>query len=120
MEYRYFSGFSDNSKFETFPGHVKRAIETQANIDLEAHKLSKCHKHKIKNEEMFFNNLCEKYAQKDEDEIKKLTILESKYLYIYPLDKDRMNFYQHQAEEQAKRMDREFNIILNLEKTNSR
>ena len=40
MKYRHFSGFDMHSNFENLAGHVQRAIETQANIDLMAHKFS--------------------------------------------------------------------------------
>ena len=108
MDYRHFSGFDMNSNFEKLSGDKRRAIETQANIDLEAHKLSKYYKKAFQmegTEEKLFNILCDQYANKSEIEIKKLVILDSKALYYYPLTKDRMNYYQNLAKEKAELMD---------------
>jgi chlorite dismutase len=109
MQYRHFSGFNKESNFEKLSGDKQRAIETQANIDVEAHKLSRYYKAAMRSEEtqeQLFNLLCNEYANKSENEIKKLVILDSKYLYCYPLTKDRMNHYQKLAEEKAQLMDK--------------
>ena len=109
MQYRHFSGFNKESNFEKLSGDKQRAIETQANIDVEAHKLSRYYKAATRYEEtqeQLFNLLCDEYANKSESEIKKLVILDSKYLYYYPLTKDRMDYYQRLAKEQAQTMDR--------------
>lgn len=109
MEYRHFSGFDMNSNFEKLSGDKRRAIETQVNIDVEAHKLSKYYKsvmQKEGTEQNLFNILCDEYANKSEIEIKKLVILESKALYYYPLTKDRFKYYKDLAKQKAEVMDK--------------
>lgn len=107
MEYHYFSG-KHESKFRTLSGDLQRAIETQANIDLEARKISKYLGKSYVSpsvQDYFFNIQCEKYANSDEEKLKKLKILDSKALYYYPLTKDRMAYYQSRAEELSKSLD---------------
>ena len=108
MEYRHFSGFDMHSNFENLAGHVQRAIETQANIDLEAYKQSQYNKKRVDSEDKeveLFNKICDEYANSSELKLKKLVILESRALYFYSLTEDRMNFYESQAMEMAKKMD---------------
>lgn len=110
MRYRHFSGDWEGSKFGELAGNVQNAIEVQANIDLEANKLSKYYGKAIKGEEIetsLFNTFCEKYAQGDETKLKELVILESKALYMYPLTEERFAFYEKRAKIQAERMDNE-------------
>ena len=57
MIYRHYLDFTKNSPFDKLSGDQKRAVETQANIDLEAHKLSKYYKRAIKEEEIERNCL---------------------------------------------------------------
>lgn len=107
MKYRHFSD-EKGSNFSKLSGDVKRAIETQANIDVEAHKLSRFYGHVLKDDETetgLFNMLCREYIDKSEIELKKLVILESKYLYYYPLTQDRFEYYEKLAQERAKIMD---------------
>lgn len=108
MNYRHFSGFNKESNFEKLSGIEQRAIETQANIDLEVHKLSKYYKAAFKEENTeieLFNILCDEYSNKPRKEIKKFVLLDSKALYYYPLTEDRMNYYQRIAEEKVKTFD---------------
>lgn len=108
MKYRYFTGFNENSKFIKLSGDIQRAIETQANIDLLANKISKYYGKPIQDdeiEEKLFNEFCEQYASKDEKELKKLVILDSKILYLYPLTKDRIQYYEDKAKEKAEFLD---------------
>ena len=108
MEYRHFSGFNKESNFEKLSGDKQRAIETQVNIALEAHKRSRYYKKAMSDEQLqidFFNMMCDIYANKSELEIKKFVILDSKALYYYPLTKDRFEYYDRLAEEKAKKMD---------------
>ena len=107
MKYRHFHD-EKGSNFSKLSGDVKRAIETQANIDVEAHKLSRFYGHVLKDDETetgLFNMICKEYANKSDIELKKCVILESKYLYYYPLTKDRMEYYESLAKERAKTMD---------------
>ena len=116
MKYRHFSGFNKESNFEKLSGDKQRAIETQANIELEAHILSKYYKFAMKDVETqqdFFNLLCDEFSNKSEEEIKKFVILDSKALYYYPLTKNRFDYYQNLAEERAKRIDMEIFIQTN-------
>ena len=111
MNYRHFTGFNENSKFEKLSGDIQRAIETQTNIDLEARKISQYFRKAFSNEDVqvkFFNKTCEEYANKDENELKKLVIKESKALYFHPLTKDMFEYYDNLAELEAKKLD---NII---------
>ena len=108
MNYRHFTGFNENSKFEKLSGDIQRAIETQTNIDLEARKISQYFRKTFSDEDVqvtFFNKTCEEYANKDENELKKLVIKESKALYFYPLTKDRFEYYDNLAELEAKKLD---------------
>ena len=107
MEYRHFHD-EKGSNFSKLSGNIQRAIETQANIDVEAHKLSRFYGHVLKDDETetgLFNMLCKEYADKPEIELKKLAILDSKALYYYPMTKDRMEYYESLAKKRAKRMD---------------
>lgn len=109
MNYRHFSDFERGSKFVELSGDQRRAIETQANIDVEAHKLSRFYKMAMQKEGIeqdLFNMLCDEYSNKSELEIKKMVILDSKALYYYPLTKDRHEYYMRLAEERAERMDK--------------
>lgn len=113
MKYRYFSGFNENSNFMKLSGDIQRAIETQANIDLLANKMSKYYGKPIKGEEIeegLFNEFCEQYALKSNEELKKLVILDSKILYLYPLTKDRMEYYKAKAKEKAELLDENVRI----------
>jgi hypothetical protein len=116
MIYRHYSD-NKNSPFGKLSGDIQRAIETQANIDVEAHKQSKYHGKAIKDEEIefeLFKALCKQYALKSEKELQRLVILDSKALYYYPLTKDRMAYYEKLAKEKADSMDR--NIISRISK----
>ena len=107
MKYRHFS-CEKESNFSKLSGDVQRAIETQANIDVEAHKLSRFYGHVLKDDETetgLFNMICQEYAEKSDIELKKLVILDSKALYYYPMTKDRMGYYETLAKERAERMD---------------
>ena len=109
MKYRHFSD-EKGSNFEKLSEDIQRAIETQANIDLQAYKLSKHYGHVIKDEETedgLFRMLCKEYAEKSEKDLKKLVIMESRALYFYPLTKDRMEYYMTKAKERAETMDRD-------------
>lgn len=113
MEYRHYTGFNKNSNFEKLSGDIQRAILTQANIELEARKLSKYFQKSFKDEsiqEEFFNMTCDQYSNKDEKELKKLVIIDSKALYFHPLTKDRLNYYESQAELKAKQIDNDIQI----------
>lgn len=113
MNYRHFSFLKKESKFIELSGDKQRAIETQANIAVEAHKMSRYYKKSMQDEELqqqFFDMLCDVYANKSEQEIKKYIILDSKALYCYPLTKDRYAYYDKLAEEKAKRMDNDIFI----------
>lgn len=107
MDYKHFSD-EKGSDFSKLSGDIQRAIETQANIDLQAYKLSKRYGHVIKDEETeenLFRKLCKKYAEKSEKDLKKLVIMESRALYFYPLTKDRLEYYEREARERAETMD---------------
>jgi len=107
MKYRYFSK-GEESIFNKLSGNVQRAIETQANIDVEAHKLSRYYGHVLKDNETetgLFNMICEEYSRKSEEDLKKLVAFDSRALYYYPLKKDREEYYESLAKERAKRMD---------------
>lgn len=109
MKYRHFSD-EKGSNFEKLSEDIKRAIETQANIDLQAHKLCKYYGHVLKDdetEEGLFKMICKEYAAKSEEELRKLVIVESRILYFYPLTKDRMEYYMTKAKERAETMDRD-------------
>ena len=109
MIYKHFLDFTKNSPFDKLSGDQKRAVETQANIDLEAHKLSRYYKKAIKDEEIeneLFKALCKYYAKASENELKKMVILDSKALYYYPLTKSRIEYYEKLAKERADAMDR--------------
>lgn len=109
MIYKHFLDFTKNSPFDKLSGDQKRAVETQANIDLEAHKLSRYYKKAIKDEEIeneLFKALCKYYAKASENELKKMVILDSKALYYYPLTKNRIEYYEKLAKERADAMDR--------------
>lgn len=109
MKYRHFSDEKE-SNFNKLSEDIKRAIETQANIDVEAHKLSRFYGHVLKDDETetgLFNMLCQEYTNKSEIELKKLVILESKALYYYPLKKERFEYYERLAKERAKTMDKD-------------
>ena len=113
MNYRHFSFLKKESKFIKLSGDKQRAIETQANIAVEAHKISRYYKKSMQNEELqqqFFDMLCDIYANKSEQEIKKYVILDSKALYYYPLTKDRYAYYDKLAEEKARKMDNDIFI----------
>ena len=88
MNYRHFSFLKKESKFIELSGDKQRAIETQANIAVEAHKISRYYK--------------------------KYVILDSKALYYYPLTKDRYAYYEQLAKEKAKLMDN--NIFIETQK----
>lgn len=108
MNYRHFSGNKGESKFIELTEEQKRAVETQANIDVEAHKLSRFYKPAMNEEgveEQLFNMLCNEYASKPETELKRYVILDSKALYYYPLTENRHKYYMKLAEERAKKMD---------------
>ena len=112
MEYRYFTGKKD-SKFRTLSGDIQRAIETQVNIELEARKRSKYLGVSFDTEgikKYLFDNKCEKYANSDDTVLKKLKILDSKYLYLFPLTKDRTAYWESLAEEQANALDRSIDL----------
>lgn len=112
MKYRYFSK-GEGSIFNTLSGNVQRAIETQANIDVEAHKLSKYYGHVLKDDETetgLFNMICEEYSRKSEEDLKKLVVFDSRTLYYYPFKKDREEYYESLAKERAKRMDNDIYI----------
>lgn len=113
MEYRHYTGFNKNSNFEKLSGDIQRAILTQVNIELEARKLSKYFQKSFKDEsiqEEFFNMTCDQYSNKDEKELKKLVIMESKSLYFHPLTEDRFKYYEMQAELRAKQLDNNIKI----------
>ena len=112
MKHRYFSK-GEGSIFNTLSGNVQRAIETQANIDVEAHKLSKYYGHVLKDDETetgLFNMICEEYSRKSEEDLKKLVAFDSRALYHYPFKKDREEYYESLAKERAKRMDNDIYI----------
>ena len=48
---------------------------------------------------------CDQYSNKDEKELKKLVIMDSKTLYFHPLTEDRMKYYESLAELKAKQID---------------
>lgn len=109
MEYMHFSFTKKESNFNNLSGDKQRAIETQVNIAVEAHRLSKYYGKAMSNEQTrqnFFDMLCDVYSNKSEEELKKYVILDSKALYYYPLTKDRYAYYDRLAEEKAKRMDK--------------
>ena len=109
MEYMHFSFIKKESNFNTLSGDKQRAIETQANIAVEAHRLSKYYGKTMFDKEIrqkFFDMLCDIYANKPEKEIKKYIILDSKALYYYPLTKDRYEYYEKLAKEKAEKMDK--------------
>jgi len=109
MEYMHFSFIKKESNFNNLSGDKQRAIETQVNIAVEAHRLSKYYGKAMSNEQTrqnFFDMLCDVYSNKSEEELKKYVILDSKALYYYPLTKDRYAYYDRLAEEKAKRMDK--------------
>lgn len=112
MQYRYFSREGE-SIFKNLSGQVQRAIETQANIDVEAHKLSKYYGHVLKDDETetgLFNMICEEYARKSEEQLQRLIDFDSKALTYYPLKKDRDEYYESLAKERSKRMDKEIDF----------
>ena len=112
MKYRYFSK-GEGSIFNTLCGNVQRAIETQANIDVEAHKLSKYYGYVLKDDETetgLFNMICEEYSRKSEEDLKKLVEFDSRALYYYPFKKDREEYYESLAKERSKRMDNDIYI----------
>lgn len=116
MIYRHYSD-NKNSPFGKLSGDIQRAIETQANIDVEAHKQSKYYYKAIKDEEIeleLFKTLCKQYAKQSKKELKKLIILDSKALYYCPLTEDRMLYYERLAKEKAESMDR--TIIFRMSK----
>ena len=109
MEYMHFSFIKKESNFNTLSGDKQRAIETQVNIAVEAHRLSKYYGKAMSNEQIrqnFFDMLCDVYSNKSEEELKKYVILDSKALYYYPLTKDRYEYYEKLAKEKAERMDK--------------
>ena len=109
MKYRHYSEYTKNSDFDKLSGDIRRAIETQANIDVEAHKLSRYYKPAMKDDEIeyeLFKALCKQYSHQSEKELKKLVILDSKALYYYPLTKDRIEYYENLAKEKAEQIDR--------------
>ena len=113
MKYRHFSNYERGSNFNNLSGEKQRAIETQANIDTEAYKLSRYYKPALKTEEteqQLFNMLCDEYSNKSDIEIKKMVILDSKALYYYPLTKDRHEYYERLAKEEANRIDKKIYI----------
>lgn len=113
MEYRYFNG-KKNSNFRTLDRITQRAIETQANIDLEAQKRSKYLKRSYESESVqkyFFEDKCEKYAEADKDTLSRLRILESKALYLYPEKEKRFQYWETQAQFQAEQIDRKIDSL---------
>lgn len=113
MEYRYFNG-KKNSSFQTLDRITQRAIETQANIDLEAQKRSKYLKRSYESESVqkyFFEDKCEKYAEADKDTLSRLRILESKALYLYPEKEKRFQYWENQAQFQAEQIDRKIDSL---------
>ena len=109
MEYMHFSFIKKESNFNTLSGDKQRAIETQVNIAVEAHRLSKYYGKAMSNEQTrqnFFDMLCDVYSNKSEEELKKYVILDSKALYYYPLTKDRYEYYEKLAKEKAEKMDK--------------
>ena len=107
MEYRHFHDEKE-SNFNKLSGDIQRAIETQANIDVQAHKFSHSYGHVLKDDETetgLFNMICQEYANKSNKELKKLVILDSKALYYYSMTKDRMKYYESLAKERAKKID---------------
>lgn len=108
MIYRHYFD-NKNSPFGKLSGDIQRAIETQANIDVEAHKQSRYYNKSLKDEEIeieLFKALCKQYAKQSEKELKRLVILDSKALYYYPSTKERMLYYEKLAKDKAESMDR--------------
>lgn len=113
MNYRHFSCYTGGSKFIELTEQEKRAVEIQANIDVEAHKLSKYYAHVLKDEETeigLFNMICEEYSRKSKEQLEQLVRFDSETLYRYPLQKHREKYYQSLAKERCKRMDEEIYI----------
>lgn len=109
MKYMHFSFIKKESNFNILSGDKQRAIEMQANIVVEARRLSKYYGKAMLNEQTrqnFFDTLCDIYSNKSEEELKKYVILDSKALYYYPLTKDRYEYYEKLAKEKAERMDK--------------
>lgn len=108
MNYRHFSFSKKESKFAELSGDKQRAIETQANILIEARKISHSFKDAMQDEntqQTMFDIACDIYANKHEQEIKKYVIFDSKALYYYPLTKDRYAYYEQLAKEKADSID---------------
>ena len=116
MKYRHFHD-EKGSNFNKLSGDIQRAIETQANIDVEAHKLSRFYGHVLKDDETetgLFRMICQEYADKSGIELKKLVILDSKALYYYPMTKDRMKYYESLAKERAIILDKKIYLYHKL------
>ncbi len=108
MEYLHYSNFCSHSPFSKLSGNYQRAIETQANIDLEARKVSKTYQKSFTSDAVqlnFFNKRCDYYAQKGPIELKRLAIFCSKAIYFFPLSTDRMTYYKNKAYQQSLRID---------------
>lgn len=108
MNYRHFSFLKKESKFAELSGDKQRAIETQANILIEARKMSRSFKDAMQDENIqqtMFDIACDIYANKSEQEIKKYVIFDSKALYYYPLTEDRHAYYEQLAKEKADLID---------------
>lgn len=108
MNYRHFSFSKKESKFAELSGDKQRAIETQANILIEARKISHSFKDAMQDDNIqqtMFDIVCDIYANKPEQEIKKYVIFDSKALYYYPLTKDRYAYYEQLAKEKADSID---------------
>ena len=113
MEMRY-SKLKNDSKFSQLAGHYKRGIEEQAFIEVEANKISNYNRKKYENDEecqKLFDKICEKYAQ-NENKVKELYIKSNKRLYLFPMEKDREQYYKELISEEAKRIDERMKFIL--------
>ena len=107
MIHRYIVSNEGGKEFEQLPGHYKRAIQTQANIEVLGYQLSKSHGKLYEKEQSandLFIKICNEYA-KDEEKYKKFACEESRALYLYPLKKDREVYYYNKAKEFAENLD---------------
>ena len=96
--------------FNDLPGHYKRAIIREANVIIEAKKLSKTYGKMFENEEFCkkeYNRLCESMSQNKET-IEKLFRKDSEILYLYPLDKDRIKYFKEEVKDKARLYDYNF------------
>lgn len=111
----------ENKDILNLPQHYKAAIEKEAKIQILGYQLSKTYGNTYKKPEVVekkFNSLCEQYGSNPE-KVKQLAIKDSKYLFLFPLTKDREQFYIQEATEIALGLDN-IQSYLNLKKNKSR